>query len=203
MTRRQKHPLRSLTSAERQELERIARATSETATRVARAKALLAVCEGRSYTAAAQASGRRSGDAVAHLVERFNHAGLVALASRRGGGAKTLYEAQQRQRIVEVAQHEPDLGLDGVSQWSLSALQRRLRAESTGEFATVSTYTIWHVLHQSGYRWQQSRSWCKTGTALRRRKSGVVRVIDPDTEAKKLDRASVPNWRSNGDCGVV
>lgn len=65
MTRRQKHPLRALSAEERQELERIARATSEAASRVARAKALLAVSQGYSYTAAAQASGRRSGDAVA------------------------------------------------------------------------------------------------------------------------------------------
>ncbi len=64
MTRRQKHPLRDLTTEERQEMERVSRATRESAARVARAKALLAVADGQSYTAAAQASGRRSGDAV-------------------------------------------------------------------------------------------------------------------------------------------
>lgn len=64
MTRRQKEPLRTLTSEERQELERISRATSESATRVARAKALLAVAQGLSYTTAAQACGKRSGDAM-------------------------------------------------------------------------------------------------------------------------------------------
>lgn len=52
MTRRQKHPLRELSVEERQELERIARATSESAARAARAKALLAVAQGQSYTAA-------------------------------------------------------------------------------------------------------------------------------------------------------
>lgn len=57
MTRRQKHPLRMLSVEERQELERITRARSESANRVARAKALLAVAEGQSYTAAAQACG--------------------------------------------------------------------------------------------------------------------------------------------------
>lgn len=185
MTRRQKHPLRDLTAEERQKLEQIARATSESASRVARAKALLAVWQGQSYTAAAQASGRRSGDAVAQLVERFNHEGLAALTSRHGGGAKTLYEAPQRQQILKVAQQQPELASDGVSQWSLSTLQRRLRADSNSEFATLSTYTIWQVLHQAGQSWQRSRSWCKTGTALRRRKSGVVMVSDPDTEAKK------------------
>ncbi|MBW4473544.1 MAG: hypothetical protein KME45_24680 [Stenomitos rutilans HA7619-LM2] len=71
MTRRQKDPLRALTDEEQQELERLSRATSESATRVARAKALLAVAQRLSYTAAAQVCGRRSGDAVAQLVERL------------------------------------------------------------------------------------------------------------------------------------
>lgn len=185
MTRRQKDPLRAVTPEERDELERVSRATSASAARVARAKALLAVSMGYSYTAAAQASGRRSGDAVAQLVERFNKEGLAALTPRYGGGAKILYETQQRQRIVEVAQQQPELALDGVSQWTLSTLQRRLQTDSNGEFATLSTYTIWKVLHQAGQSWQHSRSWCKTGTAVRRRKSGVVVVTDPNTEAKK------------------
>ncbi len=185
MTRRQKHPLRELSAEERQELERIARASSESASRVARVKALLAVSQGQSYTTAAQTSGRRSGDAVAQLVERFNNEGLAAITPRHGGGAKTVYQAPQRQHILEVVQQQPELGLDGVSQWSLSTLQSRLRADSSGEFATISTYTIWQVLHQAGHSWQQSQSWCKTGTALRHRKSGVVMMSDPDTEAKK------------------
>ncbi len=185
MTRRQKHPLRVLTETEQQELERISRATSESLSRVARAKALLAVSQGHSYTAAAQACGRRSGDAVAQLVERFNQVGLAALTPRHGGGAKTQYEAQQRQQILTVAQGQPQLAVDGVSQWSLSALQRHLRAETEGEFASVSTYTIWQVLHQAGYSWQNSRSWCQTGSAKRRRKSGIVTVVDPETEVKK------------------
>lgn len=65
------HPLQDLTLEELQELERVSRASSESAARVAWAKALLAVSQGDSYRAAAQASGRRSRDAVAHLVERF------------------------------------------------------------------------------------------------------------------------------------
>ena len=185
MSRRQKHPLRDLTLEELQELERVSRASSESSARVARAKALLAVSQGDSYRAAAQASGRRSGDAVAHLVERFNREGLAALTPRHGGGATPQYDVRQRQHIIELAQQPPELEIDGVSQWSLSSLQRRLRNQKDGEFSTVSTYTIWQVLHEAQQSWQQSRSWCKTGTAVRRRKSGVVIVTDPDTEAKK------------------
>lgn len=184
MTRRQKDPLRALTNDEQQELERISRATSESITRVIHAKALLAVAQGLSYTAAAQACGRRSGDAVAQLVERFNREGLAALSLKHGGGAKVQYTAQQRQQILAVAQQQPELASDGVSQWSLVTLQRRLRASGEA-FAAISTYTIGQVLHEAGYSWQNSRSWCQTGSALRRRKSGVVTVVDPDAEVKK------------------
>jgi len=41
------------------------------------------------------------------------------------------------------------------------------------------------VLREAGLSWQQSRTWCDTGSVQRRRKSGVVTVRDPDTEAKK------------------
>lgn len=142
MTRRQKDPLRMLSDEEQQQLERISRATSESVTRVVRAKALLAVAQGLSYTTAAQACGRRSGDAVGRLVERFNREGLAALTPKHGGGAEVQYSTQQRQQILSVVQQQPELEIDGVSQWSLVTLQRRLRASGGDDFVTVSTYTI-------------------------------------------------------------
>ena len=60
MTRRRKDPLRIITPEERAWLERISRATSEPASHVARARALLAVADGQTYQAAAEAAGRRS-----------------------------------------------------------------------------------------------------------------------------------------------
>jgi hypothetical protein len=49
----------------------------------------------------------------------------------------------------------------------------------------VSTYTILSVLHEAGYTWQEDRSWCDTGKAIRVRKSGPVEVTDPDALGKK------------------
>jgi hypothetical protein len=63
-------------------------------------------------------------------------------------------------------------------------LQRALRQAPDG-LPEVSTYTIWQVLHDAGFSWQRSRTWCNTGTVLRKRKSGTVRVEDPDSTAKK------------------
>ena len=59
MTRKQKDPLREITGEERRWLKRMSRSSSEPASHVARAKAILSVAEGGTYTAAAQAAGRK------------------------------------------------------------------------------------------------------------------------------------------------
>src|SRR5215210_2448175 len=100
MAHQQKYPLRSLTRMERAELERVARSPSDRADRVARAKQLLAVADGARFTNAARCAGRRLGDAVALLVQRFNAHGLGALEPRHGGGPPVQYGATERDRIL-------------------------------------------------------------------------------------------------------
>jgi transposase len=184
MTRRQKDPLRPLTDEERYVLGQISRARSERASYVQRAKLLVAVADGASFTAAAAAIGRRSNDAVAALVSRFNQEGLAALAPRHGGGPAIQYGSTERERILTEFHRPPDRARDGTATWSLTTLQHALRTAPDG-LPTVSTYVIWCVLHEAGYTWQESRTWCQTGTALRKRKEGKVRVTDPDAEPKK------------------
>jgi hypothetical protein len=184
MSRRPVAPLRPLTEQERTWLTRLSRARTEPAAHVARATALLAVANGASYTAAARTAGRRSGDAVAHLVARFNHDGVAAVEPRHGGGRRAVYVEAERARIVAAAQRAPDRATDGTATWSLTTLQRALRGASDG-LPTVSTYTIWHALHAAGLRWQRDRSWCSTGRVVRRRKTGAVEVLDVDAAPKK------------------
>ncbi len=184
MTRRQKDPLRPLTVAEHAALDRLSRSHSEPASHVARAKALLAVAAGQTYTAAAHAAGRRSGDAVAHLVTRFNQQGLAAIVPGHGGGPAPTYTVAERNRILAEARRAPERDTDGTATWSLMTLRRALRAAPDG-LPSVSTATIRAVLIEAGWSWQRSRSWCDTGTAQRKRKQGIVTVVDPDAEAKK------------------
>ena len=184
MARRPNDPLRPLTPAERTHLERLRRSHTEPAAEVARAKALLAVSEGQPFTVAARTAGRRSGDAVAQLVARFNQEGLAALPGRHGGGQPKRYTSTEQARILREVQRTPDRDTDRTATWSLTTLQRALRQGPDG-LPTVSTYTIWCVLHDAGFRWQRDRSWCPTGTAVRKRKAGTVTVHDPDAEAKK------------------
>ena len=184
MTRRQKDPLRPLTDEERHVLAQISGSRSESISHVERAKLLLAVADGASYTAAAHAAGRRSNDAVATLVRRFNQQGLAALVPRHGGGPGIQYGPAERERILAEFHRPPDRARDGTATWSLTTLQHALRTAPDG-LPTISTYVIWCVLREAGYTWQESRTWCQTGTALRKRKDGTVRVTDPDTEPKK------------------
>lgn len=184
MTRRQKDPLRVLTDEERSVLEQVSRGQSEPASHVARAKALLAVAGGKSYTEAAQAAGRRSGDAVCHLVARFNQEGMMALEPRHGGGPALKYGVAEQERILVEVRRKPDLAQDGTATWSLSTLQRALQRAEDG-LPEVSTYTIWVVLQANGFSWQKDSSWCETGKVQRKRKEGVVEVTDPDAGPKK------------------
>jgi len=185
MTRRQKAPLRCLSEVEREYLEKMSRAQSAPAAQVTRAKLLLAVAAGFSYTDAARSVGRRSGDAVSRLVSRFNEQGLGALCPLHGGGPPVVYDQAKREQIVHTLQQAPDRLEDGTASWSLSTLQRKLRS-SEPAFATISTYTLQKVLNECGWSWQKNRSWCATGEVMRKRKAGVVKVVDPDAEAKKF-----------------
>jgi hypothetical protein len=186
MPTRQKAPLRPLSEQEYQELLRIIRASSERLDRVRRAKAVLAVAAGKSFTGAAYQSGFKSGDSIAQLVERFNQHGLCALDIARGRGPKPTYDSAVRARILQKVQTPPDRRQDGTgtATWSLSTLERSLRKEG-GEMATLGATTIRGILYEAGYSFQRTRTWCPTGTALRRRKEGVVTVIDPETQVKK------------------
>ena len=177
--------LRPLTAAEQTALEQMTRAGSERADRVARAKALLAVAAGATLTAAAQAAGRRSATAVAHLVARFNAEGLPAVEPQHGGGPPRQYEAAERERILAEFRRPPDRARDGTATWSLTTLQRAVRAAPDG-LPHVSTWTILVTLWEAGYTWQQSRTWCPTGTARRKRRDGsVVTTTDPQATPKK------------------
>ncbi|MCA1694550.1 MAG: helix-turn-helix domain-containing protein [Actinobacteria bacterium] len=196
MSRKKKDPLRELTEPERRELEQLSRSQAAPAAEVTRAGLLLAVARGDDYQDAARSVGRRSGDAVSHLVARFNAEGMAALTPRHGGGRRATYGPQERARIAAEAARAPTPEADGTATWSLSTLRRRLRAAPDG-LPKVSTYTIRGVLRESGASYQRTRTWCPTGKALRRRKAGPAVVTDPDSDAKKVDRNGLPHRRGD------
>lgn len=184
MSRKKKDPLRELTEDERGWLERISRSQVEPANHVAKAKQILAVADGYNYTEAAQKSGRISGDAVSHLVNRFNQEGMNAILPRHGGGPAVKYRVEERERILREARRKPTPEEDGTATWSLSLLRQALQKAPDG-LPDISEDTIRTVLLEAGFSWQKTRSWCETGQVVRRRKRGTVIVTDPDTTQKK------------------
>jgi transposase len=170
-----------LSADERRTLARVAKASSERLDRIRRARALLAVAASGQLAPAAQVAGYRSVTSVTQLVQRFNQRGLAALGIGAGRGRRPTYDPAARARIVALAQQEPRRREDQTASWSLSTLRRRLRQEG---LPRIGRSTIRRVLQDAGSSYQRTRTWCPTGTALRRRKSGVVQVVDPDTEEK-------------------
>jgi transposase len=182
MGQTQKHPLRLVSEQEKQELHRLVKATSERVDMVRRAKALLNVADGQSFTQAARQAGLKSGDGVGKLVMRFNEHGLAALCVAAGRGRKVSYSSAQRSLILQEVQRQPDREEDATATWSLKTLERALRKKGLPH---LGASTIREVLHESGYSFQQTRTWCRTGYALRVRKSGTVTTYDPETPEKK------------------
>jgi len=178
-----------LTPQERTLLEEIAHSRSERPDRVARARALLALAAGATFTAAAARAGFRSARGVVKLVRRFHQEGLPAVAGRPGGGQAIQYGPAEQERMLREFRRPPDRAPDGTATWSLSTRQRVLRQAPDG-LPAVSTFTLFPTLHRAGYSCQKNRTWCQTGTALRKRKRpdgtpAVVKVSDPQADEKR------------------
>lgn len=180
VSRRKKDPLRSLTEHELQSLQQISPSHTAPAVAVVRAKMLLLIATGSDYQDAVHAVGRRSREAASLLVARFNQEGLAALPPRHGGGRQPVYGQKERQRILTELARTPTPEYEGGATWSLATLQKALRTAPDG-LPTVSTYTVWQVLRENGQTHQHNRTWCQTGTVLRKRKEGTLTVTDPDT----------------------
>jgi transposase len=178
----QKEPWHRLTAREQAALERLTAASSARVDEVRRAWALLAVAQGQPFAQAARRAGFGSATTVANLVARFNRQGVAAVRIAAGRGRKPTYNQAARARIVATAQRPPDRRTDGTATWSLSALQRTLRREA---FPHLGATTVRRVLEDAGSSYQKTRTWCPTGTAQRKRKAGVVTVVDPRTEEKR------------------
>ncbi len=90
---------------------------------------------------AARAVGRKSGDAVSHLVARFNQEGLTALEPRHGGGRAAAYDAADRDRILREVVRTPTPGAGTGRRLGPSRpCGRVLRSAPTA--CRVSTFTL-------------------------------------------------------------
>jgi transposase len=173
--------LRQLTDEEVAKLEQIRGCGNERLNRIRRANVVLTARDGLSSRLVAEFTGYSS-RGVEYLVARFNVVGLAVLDVAAGRGRKRSYDEVARGMIVAMAQRTPDRREDGSATWSLSLLVRALRQ---GGLPQVSATTVRRVLHEAGSSYQRTRTWCPTGTAIRKRKDSAVAVRDPLTEQKR------------------
>jgi transposase len=118
MSRAASELLRQVTLEERQELQRVSRATSEPRIRHQRAVALLAVSEGKSLSEAARLVGWKGPDPVTKVTRRFNSMGLRALDDLPRPGPHRKYGPAEQARILQEAQRAPGRKEDATGTWS-------------------------------------------------------------------------------------
>jgi transposase len=176
-------PLRPLTDAERSELARVSHASSERLNRHQRAIALLAVEGGKPLTEAAKAAGWKAQKTVARLIRRFHERGLAALDDLPRSGHPRRYGPTERARMIQELRRSPLRKEDGTATWSLTTLRRTLREAPDG-LPQVSTFTLLYTIHEAGYSWQKSRTWCETGKTLRKKDGRVEESYDEYTQEK-------------------
>ena len=68
---------------------------------------------------------------------------------------------------------------------------KTLRHHRPESYLRMSPYTILGALHEAGYTWQEDRTWCDTGKAIRVCKSGPVARHRSRCDGKKnlIERA--------------
>ena len=170
MAQPQKHPLRPLTKQEQQEMQRIVKATSERVDVVRRARALLAVAAGSDLDPSGSSSR------IQEQSEREPAGGALQPPwARRAAIAPGRGASDLRQPGAH-----PHPGRGAADARSSSGCHRHLVARHAGAglrksgLPQVGATTIRRVLHEARYSAQRTRTWCPTGTALRKRKAGMV-----------------------------
>ena len=187
---RHRETLRPLSEFEQDVLGDLSRSQSEPEIVVIHARLLLSVAGGLPFVRAARKVGGRSAQTVACVVRRFNEVGLESVYRKPGSGRVATYSAADRKAIVSLARSTPDRERDGTATWSISTLCRSLRRNG---FPNICNSSVWFTLKEAGLSWQNTRTWCDTGIATRKRKSGTVQVVDPDAELKKTHYPSLPS----------
>lgn len=140
-------PTISSSPEERQELQR--RAASRTTPKqvVERARMVLGCLNGKGVTEVAKECHTRP-NTVIKWRQRFVHQGLQGLRDAPRPGAKPVYDAAFRKRVLAVLEQPPPAG---QATWDGPAVARAVQG---------SVHAVWRVLRQEGICLQRQRSWC-------------------------------------------
>jgi transposase len=132
---------------DRQKLERLASSRTESKQTVERARIILGCLDGKRVQAVAQECHTRP-NTVIKWRQRFVRDGLGGLGDAPRPGAKRVYGADFRNRVLAVLEQPPPAG---QSVWDGPAVAAKLNG---------SVHAVWRVLRQEGICLQRQRSWC-------------------------------------------
>jgi transposase len=131
----------------REELERMASSRTEPKQTVERARIILGCLAGKRVEAVARECQTRP-NTVIKWRQRFVHGGLAGLADAPRPGAKPVYGADFRNRVLALLEERPPAG---QTVWDGPAVAAKLNS---------SVHAVWRVLRHEGICLQRQRSWC-------------------------------------------
>jgi transposase len=132
---------------DRQELERLAGSRTESKQMVERAQIILGCLAGQRVQEVARGCHTRP-NTVIKWRQRFAQHGLAGLADAPRPGAKPIYGADFRNRVLALLEQPPPAG---QACWDGPALAAALKG---------SAHAVWRVLRHEGICLQRQRSWC-------------------------------------------
>lgn len=140
-------PAISCGPADQRELERLAGSRIESKQLIERARIILGCLAGRRVKEVARTCHTRP-NTVIKWRQRFAHDGLAGLRDAPRPGAKPVYGADFRNRVLALLEEPPPAG---QASWDGPAVAAALKG---------SVHAVWRVLRQEGICLQRQRSWC-------------------------------------------
>lgn len=131
----------------RRQLERLAGSRTESKQLIERARIVLGCLDGKRVKAIAASCHTRS-NTVIKWRQRFAQRGLAGLLDAPRPGAKPVYGADFRNRVLALLEEPPPAG---QVCWDGPAVAAALQG---------SAHAVWRVLRQEGICLQRQRSWC-------------------------------------------
>ena len=167
-----KAPAISCGPEERQELERLAGSRTESKQMVERAQIILGCLAGNPVKAVAGVCHTRS-NTVIKWRQRFMQRGVAGLSDAARPGARSVYGADFRNRVLALLEQPPPTG---QVCWDGPAVAATLNG---------STHAVWRVLRQEGICLQRQRSWCvSTDKEFAAKAADIVGLyLDPPEKA--------------------
>ena len=140
-------PTISCEPADQRELERLAGSRTESKQMIERAQIILGCLAGQRVKEVARTCHTRP-NTVIKWRQRFAHGGLAGLRDAPRPGAKPVYGADFRNRVLALLEAPPPAG---QASWDGPAVAAALKG---------SVHAVWRVLRQEGICLQRQRSWC-------------------------------------------